>query len=1285
MKKTLLTCIASLGLCVSANAVEYVDWVDWDQIEHWAGDPNGENKCALVIDFQDGYDEAYVWGYRWNGTKTGEDLVRAVASQSSILTAMIQYTGTMGSTLNGLGISLSREELDYLHYDFDRAAIGGEVSFGFFEPNTSMGQEVAPGYAAEGMCIDAIEKAKTTGIIEHPLNAFLYGYPAYDYDYWQLEDGYESYDYRWRAGWYDGYWSYWHGPNDYDYLGYSGLGMSSTVLSDGCVQAWKYIVFNGGGSFGDTGGELAENLNYDMSVWGEEMHEAPEVVQPVDQADIDFWVGTGEKAATVVFQFNDGNGPENLVYGYRWTGGWDDDLVTVVTNIAKADPRMTFANDGGRFTVTYDSDHDGALGIKDHTDTGNTWNCYVKRVVDDGFNKINSGRWLNPNAVMIFSHQPSDMAEVELPYQLFRPALDSEQIITIPKTIDYALADENLEVPLFVQIPEGGKLGTAFNFSTKPKVVSSSTVGNFMGKVTAYKNFAPSAGDFIIRGSYTPAGQTNAQSVYSNTSSVTLRNPVRPVISVSYEQVSVDARLNHEVDNRLVIEPADATYTKMKYASSNTRVASVHSTTGVVKTSKTAGDATITATYDFNAGLTSSFTLTAALQESVTDITFEGADEDGVITLTPKEMTGLFPILTPADPDIPDVTVTLSGNGTAKDDYIATMYTVNLWDENNTMYRRNELSGHRVGECLLTARATDGSGVEKVFTVRVVDPERDTAIDYTTGTIMLNEEWYGHTNGGLNWYSPEYEPVYQAYERENPGMSFGCTSQYGLIYDGKLIVSSKQAVDAGDPLPGGGRLVVADAETLKRIGSINDIMLAGESRSGDGRALCGAGPGRVYMGTHNGIYIIDINNCEILGKIGSDKLDDEDDDKPNTDPSGSLYSGQIGDMVLAGHHVFALRQDGGVYIIDIDTDEIVKVIEDKNVQGITQSADGCVWYATKDDTGKSSVFVALDHLTLEESARVDVPAECGVVSCGWGAWRTTQFTGAHSVNTIFFAGGSSISNGGSGIIWRYDIDDDKFTHVATVSGLDAHTPGLKQGAYGTIRYDDRSGEIIAGTTETKASGHYRYNWTHFINAETGEFNKSVELRPYYWFQSMPVFPDVYEPEMEDIDDIVLGLEDDAREITINATDRDNNDANIRYSLISETALTDDVNAQSPVAAVTLEGNKLTVTPLSEGTHTFGIAVESNGKITRHAVNVVVNRNGSTSVSDIEAGGSVSSDGHNVIVRGYAGATFSVVNALGQTVGSFTADSDNVVYAVSAGRGVYVVIGDNGISKKIIIK
>ena len=45
-------------------------------------------------------------------------------------------------------------------------------------------------------------------------------------------------------------------------------------------------------------------------------------------------------------------------------------------------------------------------------------------------------------------------------------------------------------------------------------------------------------------------------------------------------------------------------------------------------------------------------------------------------------------------------------------------------------------------------------------------------------------------------------------------------------------------------------------------------------------------------------------------------------------------------------------------------------IEDPNIQGVTQSADGTVWYATN-----TSEFVALNPETLEEIRRVAVPAE----------------------------------------------------------------------------------------------------------------------------------------------------------------------------------------------------------------------------------------------------------------------------------------------------------------------
>ncbi len=1253
------------------SRVEYVDWVNWDEIQNWAGDPNGEKKTALVIDFQDGKDErALVYGYRWNGKATGEDLVRAVAAQSSALTVMIQYTGTMGSTLNAVGISAGREELDFLKYDFDRAAIGGEVSFGFFEPNTSMGQEAAPGFEAEHMCASAIERAKETGIIEHPLNAFLYGYPAYDYDYWQLEEGYaEASDYRWQSGWYEGYWSYWHGPNDYDFLGYSGLGMSSTELVDGYVQAWKYTPLNGGDGFGTTGGELAYDLDYYIEDYSEAMHEAPAVEQPVDLEKVKFWVGEGEKSATVVFQFNDGKGPENLVYGYRWSGGWDDNLQTVIANIAKADPRLTATGSDKNRKIEFDSDCNGSFGDKtDHSGLEGEWRCYVKRTVDDRFNRVSDQRWLNPNAVMVVSCQSEDETSVSLPYLLFRPALGSDQIITIPESMDYALADEAFVVPMFIQYPEGGKVNTGFSW-TKPSIVSAMTTSNFMGKATAYKNFTAQTATLKVRGSYTAPGETKATTLYSNDCSVEFKAPLRPVTEMYFEQAEVESGLAQAVENNLVFIPADATYTKVALKSSNTRVASVNNTTLKASTTRTGGEAVITATYDYDNSITAEYKLSSALVNPVTDVTFDCVDEDGYITLTPKEMAGLIAHVVPENADIPQVDIAVSENGSGKDNYIATAYKVQYWaDGVNTPFY--ELSGHRIGECVLTVKASDGGGFEKIIPVRVVDREREAEIDYTAGTIMLNEEWYGHTNGGLNYYTPDFEIVYQAYERENPGMSFGCTSQYGLIYGDKLIVSSKQAVDGGDPLPGGGRLVVADARTLKRLGSIDELMWGDETRSGDGRALCGAGPGRVYMGTHSGIYIVDIESMTILGKVGSEILDGDDDGKPNTDPSGSLYNGQVGDMVLAGTHVFVIQQDTGVFIIDTATDNIVKTINDKNVQGITQGSDGNVWYATIE--GKQSNFVCLDFKTFEEIDRIAIPAEIGTVSCGWGAWRTTQFTASKKSPYLFFAPGASISNGGSGVYYSCNTETGEIKKIIDITGLDAYTPGIKQGAYGTIRYDDRTGVLVVGTTEIKASGHYRFNWTHFVDASTGEIVKTVALRPYYWFQSMPIFPDVCDPE---IDDVQMFLEDEP--VTIAFSDDDNIDANIRVTLEPESRSGEDV------ADIEIDGHRLTVTPKALGAKTYRLSVESNGRVVSRDFTVAIPT--VSGISDPESVFDIYAEDGNIVAVGLEGVKVSVCDASGRMVDSFVPDSVHYSRRAAYPAGVYIVTMSNGKSRKLIIK
>lgn len=242
MKRNYRSIIAS-ALLLSLTANAFV--VDWSKIEHWAGD--GPDKAALVVQFDDGgEDKAYVWGYRFgagHGEPSGEDMFRAIASECTDLYLFTQFTGWMGNTVCGIGYSCNNTIADYIRYDFDSALEDPNISFNWFSANSVLGQTSTPGWDTPDLCEGAIEDSKKTHILEHPVNAREYGYACYDYDHW-LKYG-ESESMRWNSGWYEGYWSYWVGGADSESLGYSGLGYSSRKVTDGSVDAWKFVFLDG--------------------------------------------------------------------------------------------------------------------------------------------------------------------------------------------------------------------------------------------------------------------------------------------------------------------------------------------------------------------------------------------------------------------------------------------------------------------------------------------------------------------------------------------------------------------------------------------------------------------------------------------------------------------------------------------------------------------------------------------------------------------------------------------------------------------------------------------------------------------------------------------------------------------------------------------------------------------------------------------------------------------------------------------------------------------------------
>ncbi len=244
MKQTLLL-LGLLALASPPNA--FCEKIDWSKIEHWTGD--GDKKAALVIQFDTDDDTpnpgSLVWGFRWSGPDavSGEDFIHSIAAASNDLIVLTQFTGNMGSTLDGIGFVKDVDSfLDNLEYDFEGANTDSRISFGFFSPSTYMGQTSAPGSQTPDLILEAIEGARETHVIHHPLDMLTFGYPAYDYDWWKFNGN--PADAYWNSGWYNGYWSYWVGGYDLETLSYSGLGMSSVSITDGDVQGWKYINFS---------------------------------------------------------------------------------------------------------------------------------------------------------------------------------------------------------------------------------------------------------------------------------------------------------------------------------------------------------------------------------------------------------------------------------------------------------------------------------------------------------------------------------------------------------------------------------------------------------------------------------------------------------------------------------------------------------------------------------------------------------------------------------------------------------------------------------------------------------------------------------------------------------------------------------------------------------------------------------------------------------------------------------------------------------------------------------
>lgn len=608
----------------------------------------------------------------------------------------------------------------------------------------------------------------------------------------------------------------------------------------------------------------------------------------------------------------------------------------------------------------------------------------------------------------------------------------------------------------------------------------------------------------------------------------------------------------------------------------------------------------------------------------------------------------------PADADFPTVVYSID------DPDAAEIYAQSRYDFDMFI-------SHKMGDFVMTA-SVPGTDIRQEYRIHVSDRDRTKPANYTDGTFWLSEEWFGHTNGSINYIKPDYSYILRAYEQVNPTEGFGATSQFGMTYAGKLFITSKQQKDGGDPRPGGGRLVVADAYTLEKLASFDFLGGEKDKTSADGRGMVGVNPHKVYVGSNSRIGVLNL-----------DDMTYDPDGLTGMPTDGSTYSKQYGDMVCDGRYVYVARQSTGLVVIDAEADKYVTTIPNTNIQGVARTADGRVWMV--DYSKNVSTIYNIDPETLEVAEQYQLPAG---VSCSWGSWRSTKFVAAKRSNKLIW---------NNNYVWDMDADATPENVTPVLTSSDDRWPltlnEKKQGVYGSVAYDDRSGLILwSGNQGYGTDG--RFTWYNFTDANNGDTRTVRVLPDYYFFPAIPIVPDKHLPALVNPDMRVEMLVDAEEPVEVDLheaiDDMDGANKFIRFALVSEPQAAAEEESTEPVAAEIKDG-KLLLTPQKIGDTTVKLTAESNGREALISIPVhVADRGSSIADTAIDMDGKMFDLQGNVLtLSGYEGETVGIYDINGRQVIRFTPDSSYYSIALDLAQGVYAMGTDGGHRFKFMVK
>ncbi len=481
-------------------------------------------------------------------------------------------------------------------------------------------------------------------------------------------------------------------------------------------------------------------------------------------------------------------------------------------------------------------------------------------------------------------------------------------------------------------------------------------------------------------------------------------------------------------------------------------------------------------------------------------------------------------------------------------------------------------------------------------------------LKYETGVFVLNEDRFGNNNSTINFLNTqtsEFDYLIVQNNNDNGNLSLGCTAQYGAIYGDNIYIISKQDQDKAEGKLTGGRIVVADASTMKIKKTIPVIYELNGKSAADGRSFVGVREDKGYLGTSNGIFIMDLNSYEIKGRIEGSENPLVTGKEDKSDGLGPLYRNQIGMMIRSHDYVFAIQQDKGVLVINPEKDKIETIIEGC-FSTMTQSKDGCIWvgrnsnmsyqnfpYGVFGSTGEmwqGDQLLKIDPKTLETKI-IEMPQEYGI-NQSWYAWSAGSLCASFNQNRLYFTYNSNKwSWFTTSTMFMYDIDTETFTTIYDSSKESRYFLGC------AIRINPYDDKIYASLFIDNV------NQSYFFYQLDNEGNKLKQYEPIkrYWFPSLFIFPDIHSPEIDDFNQVFLSTNEEVSiDLSSMAKDKDNNDAAITKRIVGIS--NKKINAR-------IENDELKLSAgedLIKDNITITVRFNSNGKYEDKVLNVIVN-------------------------------------------------------------------------------